>query len=598
MSIKHNLFKTLRGKIILSLLVLIILPVIFIVYNFYISTKDIVQLQLYQVNQAAVDRKAASMDELATRIVNASNLIMNDPDMEKFLKETDDWTSNYLAFKSFTYFQTKISNVQELLFLGSDAYLTLYDNRDYMYSPLAAVKKMRPGELATEPWYQPTLQLNGYNYWSFYKTIREDDGRTQNQLVMTRQLNSDRQRGYGMIYIGIPTALFFYNDTELHNQLTSGIHSLVINEDKVMLGQVTSIGAAAESLLSHTVTGDNGIKTITLEGEEYLVNDAYIPQLSWKLVQLISQKDFVAQLSLEKNKTIIWVMVWFVLFAIAFIVLMIRFTGPFKRLVKSMNQVGKGELNTTVLIKGEDEIAILGKNFNKMVLHLQELIENLSIEQQRKQKAQFQALQAQINPHFLLNTLNSIKWMAILSGSEHVSEMISKLGKLLNFTMKNEEEFVTLREELDYLQVYMSLQEIRYHDQISIVIEVPESLMDCELLKFTLQPAIENSIIHGNRFPLQIEIHAEEKAGKLLITLQDNGVGMSEETIQLVKSQLTQPNAKYSGIGIRNVNERIKLHFGVQYGIQIFSQIDQGVRIILELPLVRREANDSNIDRR
>jgi two-component system sensor histidine kinase YesM len=597
MTIKHNVFKTLRGKIIISLFALIILPVIVIVYRFYISSKDIVQLQLYQSNQAAVERKAAAMNELATRIVGASTLIMNDLDIQKFVRETDDWTSNYPAFKSFTFFQTKISNVQENFFLGSDAYLALYDNRNYMYSPLAAVKKLGSDELMKEPWYQPTLQLNGRNYWSFHDTIRKDDGRTQNQFVMTMQLNGERQRGYGMIYIGIPTALFFYNDIELKSQHASGIHSLILSQDKWMLGDMASLGVPAETLLSHTITGANGIKTIKLNGQEYLVNDAYIPQISWRLVELINQNDFVAQLSLEKNKTIIWVIVSFVLFAIAFIVLMIRFTGPFKRLVKSMNLVGKGEFNTTVQIKGEDEIAVVGRNFNKMVLHLQELVENLSIEQQRKQKAQFQALQAQINPHFLLNTLNSIKWMAILSGSEHVSEMISKLGKLLNFTMKNEEEFVTLREELDYLQVYMSLQEIRYHDQISIKIEVPEGLMECELLKFTLQPAVENSIIHGNNFPLRIEIHAEEQEGKLLVTLQDNGVGMSEETIQQVKSQMNQPHAKYSGLGIRNVNERIKLHFGAQYGIQIYSQQNVGVRMILELPLVRREVDDSHIDR-
>jgi two-component system sensor histidine kinase YesM len=232
-----------------------------------------------------------------------------------------------------------------------------------------------------------------------------------------------------------------------------------------------------------------------------------------------------------------------------------------------------------------------------MVLHLQELIEHLSMEQQRKQKAQFQALQAQINPHFLLNTLNSIKWMAILSGAQHVSEMITKLGKLLNFTMKNEEELVTLREELDYLLIYMSLQEIRYHDQITFHVDVPEKLMDCELLKFTLQPAVENSIIHGNRFPLHIEIHAEEQDGKLIIALQDNGVGMSEDVILQVQEQISQPHAKFSGIGMRNVNERIKLNFGEKYGLQIHSKPDQGVRITMRLPLQRRDSHDSNLNR-
>ncbi|MNR08312.1 putative sensor-like histidine kinase [compost metagenome] len=232
-----------------------------------------------------------------------------------------------------------------------------------------------------------------------------------------------------------------------------------------------------------------------------------------------------------------------------------------------------------------------------MVLHLQDLISDLYDEQRRKQKAQFQALQAQINPHFLLNTLNSIKWMALLSGADHISEMITKLGKLLNFTMRNEQEFVTLGEELDYLQVYLSLQEIRYHDQITFTSNIPEELLDCEVLKFTLQPAVENSIIHGNRLPLLIELQAEEIGGNLHIVMQDNGIGMSIEMIQQVESSLNQPHAKFSGIGIRNVNERIKLHFGMQYGMQISSVEGEGVRLQLVLPLRRRNSDAENINR-
>ncbi|WP_167746994.1 sensor histidine kinase [Cohnella luojiensis] len=601
MAFLRNPFRTLRGKILISLFVLIIIPVVVILYRFYDSSEKIVQMQLYQSNQAAVAQKAQTMNDLTVRIITASSLIINDPETEKFLRSPSDWSDQYDTFIKLKSLQTKMSNVKDLL-LDSDAQLGLYDNRGYTHTTWSAVMKAEVSSFQDEAWYKPTIQQgSGSPYWSVPYTLSAG-GNSQPYVVMTRQVNGEYRRNYGTFLIGVPVSDFFYSDSELRAQRESGTISLLLDTtNELLLGDVapsTAISGFTLQTLQQIRIETNGIRTISLDGQDYLVNDANIPQLGWRLVQLINQKSFADQLSHEKDKSIGWVVAWFFLFAIAFIILMLRVTSPFKQLAKSMNKVGKGEFNTLVKVKGADEIAVLGSNFNKMVGHLQDLIANLYDEQQRKQKAQFQALQAQINPHFLLNTLNSIKWMAILSNAEHVSEMIAKLGKLLNFTMRNEEEYVTLREELEYLQVYMSLQKIRYHDQITITIEVPESLMDCEVLKFTLQPAVENSIIHGNRFPLHIDIRAMERDGYLMLTLQDNGVGMSMEKIQLVETQLNQPHAKFSGIGIRNVNERIKLHFGPQYGIRIHSQQNEGVRMSLQLPLRRREPHDDpNLNR-
>ncbi|MVQ37826.1 HAMP domain-containing protein [Paenibacillus sp. MAH-34] len=597
MNLLRSPFKTLRGKILISLFVLIILPVVIILYRFYNSSELIVQMQLNQSNQAAVAQKADRMNDLAVRIIKASSLIINDPETEKFLREPADWSDNYSSFIKLTSLQKKLSNVKDLL-LDSDAYLGLYDNRGFTHTTWSAVTKTDIASYRKESWYQPTLQLGGSPYWSVPYTLRTAAS-SQDLVVMTRQVNGEYTSNYGIFMIGVPIPIFFYNAQELRQQQESGVISFLLDQDqKLLLGDSSSSHFKASESLQDMHKNASGIQKITLDGQDYLVNDAYVPQLGWRLVQLMNQKDFATQLSREKDKSISWIIAWFFLFAIAFIILMLRVTSPFKQLAKSMNKVGKGEFNTMVTIKGEDEIAVLGSNFNKMVSHLQHLIENLYDEEQRKQKAQFQALQAQINPHFLLNTLNSIKWMAILSGAEHVSEMITKLGKLLGFTMRNEQEFVTLREELDYIQVYLSLQEIRYHDQIKFSFDIPESLLDCEMLKFTLQPAIENSIIHGNHFPLIIELQAMEVAGKLHILLQDNGVGMSLEKIQQVEKELHQPHVKFSGIGIRNVNERIKLHFGAQYGIHIASSPNEGVRLTLILPLNRREPHDAHSDRR
>ncbi|WP_167357159.1 cache domain-containing sensor histidine kinase [Paenibacillus pectinilyticus] len=589
--------KTLRGKILISLFLLIILPVVIILYRFYTSSENIVQIQLNQSNQAAVSQKANAMNDMAVRMITASSLIINDPETEKFLKEPADWSTNYNSFIKLTSLQKKMSNVKDLL-LDNTTQLGLYDNRGYTNTTWSAVTAVDVQTFHQESWYQPTLERNGSPIWTVPYRI-PNSSNAQDLIAMTRQINGEYTSNYGFFLISVPIPVFFYPSAELHKQQEAGVTTLLVDQNQnLLIGDQSAAALLASHALTNMHTNANGIQEVTINDHIYFVNDATVPQLGWRLIQFMNQKDFATQLSREKDKSITWVVAWFLLFAVAFILLMLRVTSPFKQLAKSMTKVGKGEFNTLVTIKGEDEIAMLGNNFNRMVLHLQDLISDLYDEQRRKQKAQFQALQAQINPHFLLNTLNSIKWMALLSGADHISEMITKLGKLLNFTMRNEQEFVTLQEELDYLQVYLSLQEIRYHDQITFTYSIPEHLLDCEVLKFTLQPAVENSIIHGNRFPLLIDLKAEEKNGHLTIVMQDNGVGMSMEMIQQVESSLNQPHAKFSGIGIRNVNERIKLHYGMQYGMQISSVQGEGVRLELVLPLKRRTTDVENIDRR
>lgn len=577
-------FGSLRGKIVLSLFLLIIVPVLFIVYRFYSSSQHILETQLYHSNQTSVERKAAAMNELSIRMLKASNLLMNDAETLKFLKDPADWKNEYPAFYNYTTLMTKLSSYRDLL-LEKNVYIALYDNKGFVHTTWGGTAPIPNAQLQRESWYEHTAQLGGSPAWIVPYSLPVEGA--EQLLVMARLINTERQNGDGLIWIGIPAGVFFYADAELKQQAAAGTHMLLLDGDTPLLGD-PKLAEEAAAINQGKWTDDSGITRVTLGKEHYLVNEATLIGPGWKLVQLVDNQAFGSALSQAKNKSSLLVLLWFLLFAVAFIGLMFRFTMPIKRLARSMNRVGKGEWNTEVAVKGRDEIAILSHNFNRMVRQLQELVDHLSEEQTRKQKAQFQALQAQINPHFLTNTMNSIKWMAILSGSTHVSEMLTKLGKLLNYTMQQQEELVRLRDELDYLQVYMALQEIRYHDNIAVTMNIPEELLDAEIVRFTLQPIVENSIIHGNRFPLHISIAARLEGKEWVVEIGDNGVGMQEDTIRWVKEQMSQPHAKFSGIGIRNVNERIKLEFGDRYGVSLGNGEQGGVLATVRLPYRRR----------
>lgn len=333
---------------------------------------------------------------------------------------------------------------------------------------------------------------------------------------------------------------------------------------------------------------------VMIDGHRYLVNTATVPQMGISLLYLMPYDQFLKQLDQTTFRSFIGILITFMLGILLFVLLLIRMTKPIYSLLYSMQQVGKGDFDASVSLKGKDEIALLGFNFNKMVIRLKELIYNLEEEQRNKEEARFQALQAQINPHFLFNTLNSIKLMAMISNTNRdVSDMITALGKLFEFSMKQSQQYVTLRQELEYLELYMSLQKIRYHDNIQLYIDVPEQLMEMYVLKFSLQPLVENSLIHGGKMPLSVWVEAKYTADEagMVVSVIDNGHGVAENELARIQEKMTNDStAKYSGIGISNVDKRLKLHFGEQYGITLQTSIYGGLQTDIWLPLREEES--------
>jgi sensor histidine kinase YesM len=325
-------------------------------------------------------------------------------------------------------------------------------------------------------------------------------------------------------------------------------------------------------------------------GQLYMVNVSEIPELGMSILRPVPEKQFLEDLEKRMNRSVFSILAVFSVGILIFVLFLIRFTSPIAALLRSMKQVGAGDFRTSVHVKGNDEIALLGNNFNRMVTRLSELVKRLEEEQRLKEEANFQSLQAQINPHFLFNTLNSIKLMAMLSNTNrNVSNMITALGKLLEFSMKFNQRFVTLGQELEYLELYMALQKIRFQDLIDIEARVPEELKEMYVLKFSLQPLVENSIVHGGKLPLHIAIHAEAEDGELRVFIRDDGNGVTEEQLAEIMDRLEQSHAQYSGIGISNVDRRIRLYFGTGYGVTLRRVDSGGLEAIITFPL-RKEA--------
>lgn len=262
-------------------------------------------------------------------------------------------------------------------------------------------------------------------------------------------------------------------------------------------------------------------------------------------------------------------------------------TKPLRRLSESMSRVEKGEFDrANVDVTMENEIGSLGKSYNLMTERIHTLMEQNVYEQKQKRKSELKALQAQINPHFLYNTLDSIIWMSEAGQSDEVVEMTSALAKLLRQSISNDHEQVELGQEMEYVKNYLTIQKMRYQDKLEYTIEVDPQVWHVMIVKLVLQPIVENAIYHGIKYKgskgtLRIRAFAESE--DVCIVIEDNGIGMDDTALNIIFDE-TQKIHKQNGVGVPNVQKRLKLYYGDKYGITYESKVGIGTRATIRIP--------------
>ena len=264
---------------------------------------------------------------------------------------------------------------------------------------------------------------------------------------------------------------------------------------------------------------------------------------------------------------------------------------PMHGLTAAMRQFEQAADNFTyVPVGGAREVRALSDSFGQMVVQIQRLMEQVRAEEVNLRKTELRALQAQINPHFLYNTLDSIAWMCEQGRNAEAVEMVNALARLFRISISRGHELIPIRSELQHAESYLQIQSHRYKNQFSYSFDVQEECLDYLCNKITLQPIIENAIYHGINGLVdegEIRISCRADGDDILFTVEDNGTGMEPEQVQAI---LRKERSDHTGIGIKNVNDRLKIYFGPAYGITIDSVPDEGTRVYIRMPKVREEA--------
>lgn len=330
-------------------------------------------------------------------------------------------------------------------------------------------------------------------------------------------------------------------------------------------------------------------RVVKLNGKNYFVIYNKSPFTNWLYTNILPY-DHIFKQVIQMRKMVLLIFCALFLFALVISLWMAgNLTKPIHQLITQMKLVESGEFEESVAQEPDaernDEIGTLQRSFMIMVQKINTLIQENFKKQILIKDAQLRALQAQINPHFLYNALESINWRAKINQQKDISQMIEALGNLLHNAMSDRQHLVTVKEELNLIQDYIHIQKVRFGARLNFTIELDERWEQLLIPKLALQPLVENAINHGLEKmiePCAIRVSATESGSFLLLKVEDNGPGIPPAILQKFKKQAIEPHNL--GIGLKNIDERLKLIYGQAYGITIASQEGEGTMVIVKIP--------------
>lgn len=592
LSKRGKLFMSLRRKIMLAVILLVFIPVTVMSVFTYVMFSNTIESkteEFYATSLLETDRK---IEYVLKEINGVSDLSITQPLVQQFLKRRSR-LGETASGGGERQLLTDLNNL--LMAHPKITSLSLYDREGLVHStgPLPSIPL---GVLEQQSWYPRMKGLLGRPLWL---------GPFENRTLPERPLLLTHVRtvkdyysleDIGTLLLTVKTDVLDHILWEASTLEKGDI--LLVNQDGIVIFNKSGerLGQQADFPFLHQDEQVHHSYRDRVNGENTFVT--YLPSHieGWYLVALTPLKELRAESQSIRNIAF-GLFVLTILSALLFDVMFVsRVVSAIISVVQAMKkaELGRfGEIHATSSIT-HDESHLLVRGFNRMIRQIQELIRRVEEEQQRKKQAEMQALVAQINPHFIYNSLESINSMAVLQGNREISRMVISLGKLLRISISETQELVPIATEFEHVKHYLLIQKFRFEDKIEYELDLPSELKPYLALKLIVQPIVENALYHGIEQMKEkgiITIRAFAEQGDLIIVVQDNGLGMNDERLAelFADNPASKRGKREQGVGLRNVHERIRIRFGSPYGILISSVSGEGTIVRIRLPLILHE---------
>ncbi|WP_054957673.1 cache domain-containing sensor histidine kinase [Paenibacillus dakarensis] len=606
MNLRNKLFTAFLGLIIIPLLVLGLFT-FFVTYN-SIEKKYSQQAEYslkaisYSILNAFEELENVTVSGITSSVFTTA-LMADDPDSQDYIANSKQLKLNATqrSFRNLLYNHPGISFAFLYNMNRETSHVPIFTKENFGALPFSEFKKSHL--------YEEVIQLNGAPKWVAPYEYPELSGMEPvfSQMRVVKNMETFRKEGILVVQIKRLEFERIFRNLTLPNNLQD-TSFLLVNDKGLILFDPKEVndGKNMSEFLEQQVEYKSEYQSFKskFDGEESVVSIHKLDGHPWSLVS-VTKWDSLSKEVTSFAKWFIVILGLCLVTAIAFNkFFMNRITGTIAVIIRFMRRVEDGDLTARVEEKGEDELLLLSKGFNDLMDRINLLFDQIRNEQRQKTEAHMRLLQAQIKPHFLFNTLESINVLAVQNEGRKVSEMVYRLASILRISIQDKEE-ITLEEELKYLNSYLEIQKFRFEDVFDYEIDVPKELLSCRILKLTLQPLVENSIQHGFEgidYKGKIVVKAWSDRGNLIVQVEDNGLGMTSKQLsgfEYMKQEdknLSQQetsdlklNQERRGLGIRSVADRIRIQYGEGYGLFICSSQPGGTIIHCILPNYDRE---------
>ena len=573
-SIQSVIFATVAVLILSAVVIVTGVSMKFTNTSIFENSSEYTHTIIQQMNQ--------NIDSYIDYMENIAYLISSNEDVQDYL--FDEKIDNEGRYRILNQLQTILdsrSDIRNVGIISKNGRMLINDGSKSVNQDL---------DLNTQEWYATALEkpnrpiltsshvqhiISGERPWviTLSRGIRDRSGSGEKEGVFFIDLNYSAiselcdqstvgTKGYAFILDAKGNIVYHPQQQQLYNELQTENISLIMDtdEDTVLTG-----------------TGNDGkLYSISRSGKT-----------GWTVVDCTSVRELLRK-SRQAQSVYVLTAIILVIVALLFSRFMARsITLPIQKLRDSMKKVQEGDFSVSdVVVDSKNEIGSLTKSFDVMTHRIHELMEQNVHEQEEKRKSELKALQSQINPHFLYNTLDSIIWMAEGKKNEEVVLMTASLARLLRQSISNEDEVVPIANEVEYARGYLTIQKMRYKDKLEFQIEVDSSILYIPLIKLVLQPIIENAIYHGLKYKESkglLIVKGFMKDGNAVLQVIDDGVGMDEETLAHIYDK-HKVNYHSNGVGVYNVQKRLKLYYGEDYGITYTSELGKGTTATITIP--------------
>lgn len=584
-------------------IICLVIPATLTLFIYNYLTKDTIKEQAQSNANTELTIANEYVEKLLEDMMYITNFIQVDAEMNTILKRKKMSAVDLTEEQKYQQFldDSKINKTLEnITLVGENSYVTILLKNGISYTNYSN-SELNPTDLYMEDWFKELNNIKGYEtVWiksqpTMFKTEKPIN---PYQISVARTLRDESLNIYGYVIVTI-----------MENKINQVFENMKGNEDMILLDSSNHIVShtndsriGEQFQYSDQLTEENSSNIFRISKKEYLIAEQKVSLTGWKLVSLIPYKQATNKINAIFNKLFVVLIVSFTIFLILMTYFLRTITKPIVRLGNVADLVQQGNLNIRSQIQSKDEIGRLSASFDQMLNTINDMIRDITDTQERKRKAELDMLQAQINPHFLFNVLNSIRMKVMVKGDKESANMISSLSKLLRMTISKEKEIISFQEEVQIVLDFINIMNMRQKEKMDVEITIHKEANLIMIPRFILQPIIENSIIHGlNQSAGKIIVNAQMIENEVIIIVEDNGGGMDEQTLFQLRRKLIHSNtldnstAKnnkgFSSIGMSNVYERMYMTFGQEFKMDIKSELGKGTQVIMSIPKGGRRPN-------